>query len=157
MPVTQEVTGSSPVVPAKNSRADTRGARLTQLGLDERLGDLASSQNSMPNSISYMWLLYDLAETSRDRSCGCVSSLAFVDDFKRIPVRVKYICSVVSGIVFHSYPWGNIVSGTGGNCRPVEFIDPFIVFGHEPPVNGRWIGLPLLEPEERPLAITKSP
>jgi hypothetical protein len=32
------------------------------------------------------------------------SSLAFVDDFKRIAVRVKYIGGVVSRIVFHSYP-----------------------------------------------------
>ena len=30
------------------------------------------------------------------------SFLAFVDDFKRIPVRVKYIGGVVSRIVFHS-------------------------------------------------------
>src|ERR1700682_3731049 len=26
-----------------------------------------------------------------------------------------------------------------------------------PPVNGRWIRLPLLDPEERPLALAKSP
>src|SRR5713226_5120881 len=50
-----------------------------------------------------------------------------------------------------------IVPGTSGYCRPVEFIDLTIVFGHEPPVNGRWIRLPLLDPEERPLAIAKSP
>ena len=30
-------------------------------------------------------------------------------------------------------------------------------FGHEPPVNGRWIRLRLFDPEERPFAITKSP
>src|SRR5712692_9179697 len=50
-----------------------------------------------------------------------------------------------------------MVPGTSGYCRPVEFIDLIIVFGHEPPVNGRWIRLPLLDPEERPLAIAKSP
>src|SRR5260370_40133534 len=80
-----------------------------------------------------------------------------MDDFERIPIRVKYIGGVVSRIVFHSYPRRNIVPGTSGYCRPVEFIDLTIIFGHEPPVNGRWIRLALLDPEERPLAITKSP
>src|SRR5712692_11647376 len=50
-----------------------------------------------------------------------------------------------------------MVPGASGYCRPVEFIDLTIVFGHEPPVNGRWIRLHLLDPEERPLAIAKSP
>src|SRR5258708_30956401 len=50
-----------------------------------------------------------------------------------------------------------MVPGTSGYCRTVEFIDLTIVFGHEPPVNGRWIRLPLFDPEERPLAIAKSP
>src|SRR6202022_1269809 len=86
-----------------------------------------------------------------------VPSLAFVDDFERIPVRAKYIGGVVSRIVFHSCPRSNIVPGTSGYCCPVEFIDLSIVFGHEPPVNGRWIRPPLLDPEECPLAITKSP
>src|SRR5712691_7304965 len=63
-----------------------------------------------------------------------------MDNLERIPVRVKYIGGIVSRIVFL-----------------VEFIDLTIVFGHEPPVNGRWIRLPLLGPEERPLAIAKSP
>ena len=80
-----------------------------------------------------------------------------MDDLERIPVRVKYIGGVVSGIVFHSRPRWNIVPGTSGYCRPVEFIDLTSIFGHESPVNGRWIGPPLLDPEERPLAIAKSP
>src|SRR5258708_3871748 len=80
-----------------------------------------------------------------------------MEDFERIPIRVKYIGGVVSRIVFHSYPRRNIVPGTSGYCRPVELIDLTIVFGHEPPVNGRWIRLPLLDPEERPFAIAKSP
>jgi hypothetical protein len=33
-----------------------------------------------------------------------VSTLAFMDDFERIPVWVKYIGGVVSRIVFHSCP-----------------------------------------------------
>ena len=80
-----------------------------------------------------------------------------MDDLERIPVRVKYIGGVVSRIVFHSCPRRNIGPGTSGYCSPVEFIDLTIVFGHEPPVNGRWIRLPLFDPEERPLAIAKSP
>ena len=32
--------------------------------------------------------------------------------------------------------------GTSGRCRPVEFLDHTIVFGHESAVNGRWIKLP---------------
>src|ERR1700683_2136799 len=86
-----------------------------------------------------------------------VPSLAFMDDLERIPVRVKYIRGVVSRIVFHSCPRRNIVPGTSGYCSLIEFIDLTIVFGHEPPVNGRWIRLSLLDPETCPLAITKSP
>jgi hypothetical protein len=86
-----------------------------------------------------------------------VPSLAFMDDLERIPVRVKYIGSVVSRIVFDSCPRRNIVLGTSGYCRPVEFIDLTDAFRHEPPVNGRRIRITLPDPEERPLAITKSP
>ena len=86
-----------------------------------------------------------------------VPSLAFVYDLKRIPVRIKYIGRVVSRIVFRSCPRRNIVSGASGYCRPVEFIDHSIAFGHEPPMNRLWIRLPLLDPEERSLAIAKSP
>src|SRR5207245_9102931 len=39
----------------------------------------------------------------------------------------------------------------------VEFIDLLLIFRHEPPMNSRWIGRALLDPEERPFAITKSP
>src|ERR1017187_7551704 len=80
-----------------------------------------------------------------------------MDDLEGIPVRVKYIGGVLSQIVFHSCPRRNIVPGTSGYCSLVEFIDLTIVFGHETPVNGRWIRLPLLDPETRPLAITKYP
>src|SRR6202043_3080539 len=51
----------------------------------------------------------------------------------------------------------NVVPGTRGHCGLVEFIDLFLIFGLEAPMNGRWIRLPLLYPEERPFAITKSP
>ena len=34
--------------------------------------------------------------------------------------------------------------------------DLFLIFGLEAPMNGRWISLPSLYPEERPIAITKS-
>jgi hypothetical protein len=46
---------------------------------------------------------------------------------------------------------------TSGHCGFVEFIDLILIFCHEPPMNSRWIGLPLLYPEERPFAITNSP
>src|SRR5258708_28885959 len=39
----------------------------------------------------------------------------------------------------------------------VEFIDILLRFGHKAPVNGCGIRFPLLYPEERPFAITKSP
>jgi hypothetical protein len=48
------------------------------------------------------WRLWHKLMTSADQGQKLsVSSLAFVDDFKRIPVRVKYIGGVVSGIVLH--------------------------------------------------------
>src|SRR3984893_8329179 len=80
-----------------------------------------------------------------------------MDVLERIPVPVKDIGGVVSRIVFQSCGGCNIVSGASGHCRLVEFIDLILIFGHKAPVNGCWIRLPLLDPEERPLAITKSP
>src|ERR1700683_513872 len=86
-----------------------------------------------------------------------VLSLAFMDDLERIPVRVKHIGGVVSRIVFHSCPRRDVVPRASRHCRPVEFIDLTIAFGHEPPMNGRWIRLALLDPEERPFAIAEPP
>src|SRR6266851_4515641 len=80
-----------------------------------------------------------------------------MDDLERIPVRVEYIGGVVSRIVFQSCTGRNVVPGTRGHCGLVEFIDLFLIFGLEAPMNGGWIRLPLLYPEERPFAITKSP
>src|ERR1700730_2773538 len=76
---------------------------------------------------------------------------------ERIPVRVEYIGGVVSRIVFQSCTGRNVVPGTRGHCRLVEFIHLSLIFGLEAPMNGRCIRLPLLYPEERPFAITKSP
>src|SRR5882724_6539551 len=64
---------------------------------------------------------------------------------------------VVSRIVFRSCAGRNVVPGASGHSGFVEFIDLVLIFCHEPPMNSRWIGLPLLYPEERPFAITKSP
>src|SRR5881397_1335408 len=50
-----------------------------------------------------------------------------------------------------------VVFGASGHCGFVEFIDLILICCHEPPMNSRGIGFPLLYPEERPLAITKSP
>src|ERR1700683_3271662 len=47
-----------------------------------------------------------------------VPSLALMDDFERIPVRVKYIGGVVSGVVFKTCAWRNIVPTTSGGCGP---------------------------------------
>src|ERR1700687_1951958 len=80
-----------------------------------------------------------------------------MDDLERISVGVEYISGVVSRIVFQSCTWRNVVSGASGDCSLVEFIDLVIIFGHKSLVNGRWIRLPLLYPEDRPFAITKSP
>src|SRR5439155_14972773 len=63
----------------------------------------------------------------------------------------------VSRIVFQSCAGRNVVFGASGHCGFVEFIDLILICCHEPPMNSRWIGLPLLYPEERPFAITKSP
>src|SRR5258708_20303531 len=80
-----------------------------------------------------------------------------MDDLERIPVRIEYISGIVSRIVFQSCAGRNIDSGASGDCGLVEFIDLVLRFGHKAPVNGRWIRVPLLYPEERPFAITKSP
>jgi hypothetical protein len=80
-----------------------------------------------------------------------------MDDLERIAVRVEYICGIVPGIVFKPCSRRNIVPGASGDCRLIEFIDLIIAFGHESPVNGRWIGLALLKPKERLLSITKPP
>src|ERR1700730_5658909 len=80
-----------------------------------------------------------------------------MDDFERIPVRVKYIGGIISRIVFQSCTGRSIVSGASGDCGLVEFIDRILIFGHKAPVNGRWIRFPLLYPEERLFAIAKSP
>src|SRR5258707_3501461 len=80
-----------------------------------------------------------------------------MDDLERIPVGVEYIGGIVSRIVFQSRAGRDVVPGTSGHCGLVEFIDLLFIFGHEAPVNGFWIRLPLLYPEERLLAVTKSP
>src|SRR3989442_12616548 len=80
-----------------------------------------------------------------------------MDDLERIPVGVEYIGGIVSRIVFQSCAGRNVVPGTSGHCGLVEFIDLVFIFGHETPVNGCWIRLPLLYPEERLLAVAKSP
>src|SRR5258708_35232413 len=80
-----------------------------------------------------------------------------MDDLERIPVGVEYIGAIVSRIVFQSCAVRNVVPGTSGHYGLVEFIDLVFIFGHETPVNGCWIRLPLLYPEERLLAVTKSP
>src|SRR5260370_21474129 len=80
-----------------------------------------------------------------------------MDDIERISVGVAYIGGIVSRIVFQSCAGRNVVTGTSGHCGLVEFIDLIFVFGREAPVNGCWIRLPLLYPEECLLAVTKSP
>jgi hypothetical protein len=80
-----------------------------------------------------------------------------MDDLERIPVGVAHVGGIVSRIVFQSCAGRNVVPGTSGHCGLVEFIDLIFIFGHEAPVNGFWIRLPLLYPEERLLAVTKSP
>jgi hypothetical protein len=84
-------------------------------------------------------------------------TLALMDDLERIPVGVEDIGGIVSRIVFQPCAGRNVVPGTSGHCGLVEFIDLLFIFGHETPVNGCWIRLPLLYPEERLLAVTKSP
>src|SRR5579862_3026585 len=80
-----------------------------------------------------------------------------MNDLERISVGVAYVGGIVSRIIFQSRAGRNIVPGAGGHCSLVEFIDLSCVFGRETPVNGCWIGFPLLDPEERLLAVTKSP
>src|ERR1700679_1673763 len=80
-----------------------------------------------------------------------------MDYFERISVGVEYVSGVISRIVFQSCAGRNVVPGASGYCGLVEFIDLIIVFGHEAPVNGCRIRLSLLYPEERLLAVTKSP
>src|SRR6266852_5006886 len=72
-------------------------------------------------------------------------------------VWVEYISGVVSRVVFQSCAGRNVVRGASGHCGFVKFLDLLLIFCHEPPMNSRWIGLALLDPEERPFAITKSP
>src|SRR5258705_11235586 len=78
-------------------------------------------------------------------------------DLERTPVGIEYVGGVVSRIVFQSCAGRNVVCGTSGHGGLVEFIDLLIVIGHKTPVNGSWIRLPLFEPEECLLAVTKSP
>src|SRR5690349_21796031 len=80
-----------------------------------------------------------------------------MDDLERIPLGVEYIGGIVSRIVFHPCAGRNVVPSTSRHCGLVEFIDLLFIFGHETPVNGCRIRLPLLYPEERLLAVTKSP
>src|SRR6266851_4691751 len=80
-----------------------------------------------------------------------------MDDLERIPVGVEYIGGIVSRIVSQSCAGRNVIPGTSGHCGLVEFIDLIFIFGRETPVNGCWIRRPLLYPEERLLAVTKSP
>src|ERR1700733_11204885 len=80
-----------------------------------------------------------------------------MDDLERISVRVEYISGIVSRIVFQSGAGRNIISGAGRDGGLVEFIDFTLIIGHKAPMNGDWIGFPLLKPEERPFAIAKSP
>ena len=68
--------------------------------------------------------------------------LAFVNDFERIAVRVKYIDGIISRIVFQSCRRRNIVLGTGGHRRLVELIELSVILGHEAPVDGSRAGLP---------------
>jgi hypothetical protein len=65
--------------------------------------------------------------------------------------------SISDSIPVESRTGRNVVPGTSGHCGLVEFIDLFLIFGLEAPMNGRWIRLPFRYPEERPFAITKSP
>jgi hypothetical protein len=55
------------------------------------------------------------------------TSLAFMDDLERIPVRVEYITGIVSRIVFQSCAGRNIVSGASGDCGLVEFINLILI------------------------------
>jgi hypothetical protein len=80
-----------------------------------------------------------------------------MDDLERISVGVAHVGGIISRIVFQPCAGRNVVPGTSGHCGLVEFIDLIIVFGHEAPVNGFGIRLPLLYPKERLLAVTKSP
>src|SRR5579863_5707270 len=80
-----------------------------------------------------------------------------MDDLERISVGIANIGGIVSRIVFQTSAGRNVVLGAGGHCGLVEFIDLILVFGHEAPVNGCWIRLSLFYPEERLLAVTKSP
>src|SRR5260370_181355 len=80
-----------------------------------------------------------------------------MDDLERIPVGLEDIGGIVSRIGFQSCGGRNVVPGASGHCGLVEFIDLVFIFGHETPVDGCRIRLPLLYPEERPLAVTKSP
>src|SRR5260370_25457067 len=82
---------------------------------------------------------------------------ALMDDLERIAVGVEYIGGVIARIVFESRAGRNVVPGAGGHRGRVELVDLAFVCGHETPMNGRWIRLPLLDPEERLLAVTKSP
>src|ERR1700676_2285797 len=78
-------------------------------------------------------------------------------DLERIPVGVEYIGGIVARIVFQSCAGRNVVPATRGHSGLVEFIDLLLILGDEPPMNSRWIGRPLLDPEERLFAVTKSP
>src|ERR1700679_2675783 len=80
-----------------------------------------------------------------------------MDYFERISVGVEYVSGVISRIVFQSCAGRNVVPGASGDCGCVEFVDLLLIVCHEPPMNGRWIGLALLDPEDCPCAITKSP
>jgi len=80
-----------------------------------------------------------------------------MNDLEGIAVWVEDIGSVITRIIFQSSTGRNIVSGASGHCGFVEGIDLILAIRHESPMNRRWIGRPLLDPEERPLAIAKSP
>jgi hypothetical protein len=94
---------------------------------------------------------------SRHTNSTTALVLVLMDNLERIPVGVEYIGGIVSRIVFQPCAWRNVVPGTSGHRGLVEFIDLLFIFGHETPVNGCWIRLPLLYPEERLLAVTESP
>src|SRR6266542_1675475 len=114
-----------------------------------------SSPGSVPgNTLDSLW---NTRYVSGKTNGITALTLALMDDLERITVGVEYIGGIVSRIVFQSCAGRNVVPGTSGHWSLVEFSDLVFIFGHETPVNGCWIRLPLLYPEKRLFAVTKSP
>src|SRR5580658_4423350 len=83
--------------------------------------------------------------------------LALVDDLNIMAVRIKDPGRIVARIVFEPGSGRFLALSSGCQGGLVERINFGMVFRHKAHVNRLGIGLPLLEPEKKSLAIAETP